>query len=183
MNFVADPGMRLANQLQGQARWFIGCHTVYGKKYRMKSRLTWFVIAAMIAGPLFGLLLQRLVDPPGVAAATDILALITTAFLRLIKMIISPLVFCTLTAGIARMEGVASIARIGARTIGWFLLATMLAMAVGLAMVQLFKPGLGLMPPASAVALPVAAKFQLKDMLEHIIPSSVVQAMVNKEIL
>jgi len=149
----------------------------------MKSRLTWFVIAAMVAGPLFGLLLQRLLDPPSVAAATDILALITTAFLRLIKMIISPLVFCTLTAGIARMEGVASIARVGARTIGWFLLATMLAMAAGLAMVQLFKPGLGMLPPVSAAALPVAAKFQLKDMLEHIIPSSVVQAMANNEIL
>ena len=122
-------------------------------------------------------------DPPSVAAATDILALITTAFLRLIKMIISPLVFCTLTAGIARMEGVASIARVGARTIGWFLLATLLAMAVGLTMVQLFKPGLGMMPPATAAALPVAAKFQLKDMLEHIIPSSVVQAMASNEIL
>jgi Na+/H+-dicarboxylate symporter len=149
----------------------------------VKSRLTWFVVLAMLAGPLCGLALQRLLDPASIAAATDILALITTAFLRLIKMIIAPLVFCTLSTGIARMEGVASIARVGARTIGWFLGATALAMALGLAMVDLFKPGLGLLPPASAAALPVAVKFQMKDMLEHVIPSSIVQAMANNEIL
>jgi Na+/H+-dicarboxylate symporter len=149
----------------------------------VKSPLTWFVVVAMLAGPLFGLALHRLLDPAGIAGATDILALITTGFLRLIKMIIAPLVFCTLSTGIARMEGVASIARVGARTIGWFLAATLLALAVGLAMVELFKPGLGILPPASAAALPVAARFQMQDMLEHIIPSSIVQAMANNEIL
>src|ERR1700730_7381457 len=117
----------------------------------MKSRLTWFVVAAMITGPLCGWLLHETL---GTGAAADSAAagfsLVTSSFLRLIKMIIAPLVFSTLVVGVARMEGAASIARIGARALGWFVVATMISMAIGVVAVQLFKPGLGL--SATAVA-------------------------------
>ena len=151
----------------------------------MKSRLTWFVIIAMIAGPLiraaaapsFG---QR--SRPPTSAAT-VFSLVTTGFLRLIKMIIAPLVFCTLVVGVARMEGAAAIARIGAKALGWFVLATVISMTIGLVAVQLFKPGLGLSATAAAPGSVATTPFQFKDFLEHIIPSSVVQAMANNEIL
>jgi Na+/H+-dicarboxylate symporter len=150
----------------------------------MKSRLTWFIVIAMIAGPLFGLLLQRTLGPGPAADTTAGLSIVTTSFLRLIKMIIAPLVFSTLTVGIARMEGAASIARVGAKALGWFVLATMVSMIIGVIIVQLFKPGLGLAAPLSAADSNVAAApMQWKDMLDHIIPSSIVQAMAANEIL
>jgi Na+/H+-dicarboxylate symporter len=149
----------------------------------MKSRLTWFILGAMVAGPLCGVLLHRELGP-GLAADAAVadLSLIPSSFIRLIKMIIAPLVFCTLTVGVARMEGAASIARVGAKTIGWFAFATMLSMSIGILMVQLFKPGLGLAMPPMAAAAP-AAPMHWQDMLDHIIPSSVVQAMASNEIL
>ena len=152
----------------------------------MKSRLTWFVIIAMITGPLFGLLLHQVLgNGPAAESAAGVFSLITTSFLRLIKMIIAPLVFSTLVVGVARMEGAAAIARIGAKALGWFLIATLISMTIGLAAVQLFKPGLGLSATAAAsgAGVGVGAPLQFKDFLDHIIPSSVVQAMANNEIL
>ncbi len=150
----------------------------------MKSRLTWFVVAAMIAGPLFGLLLHAWLGPGTAAdsAAAD-LSLVTTSFLHLIKMIIAPLVFSTLTVGVARMEGSASIARVGAKTLGWFIFASLISMTIGIFMVQLFKPGVGLPVPHSVAAIPASTPPTLKDMLDHVIPSSIVQAMAANEIL
>lgn len=151
----------------------------------MKLRLTWFVAAAMIAGPLFGLLLHRWLGPGAASdSAAAGLSLVTTGFLHLIKMIIAPLVFSTLTVGVARMEGGASIARVGAKTLGWFIFASLISMAIGLVMVQLFQPGIGLPAPhAAAAAAPAAAPLRLGDMVDHLIPSSIVQAMATNEIL
>jgi Na+/H+-dicarboxylate symporter len=99
-------------------------------------------------------------------------------------MIIAPLVFSTLTVGVARMEGTASIARVGAKTLGWFIFASLISMTIGIFMVQLFKPGMGLPVPHSvAAAIPASTPPTLKDMLDHIIPSSIVQAMATNEIL
>src|ERR1700742_1922467 len=142
----------------------------------MKSRLTWFVILAMISGPLFGLFLHEVLGTgPSADSAAAGFSLVTGSFLRLIKMIIAPLAFCTLVVGVARMEGAAAIARIGA--------ATLISMTIGLAAVQLFKPGLGLSATAAAGSTPPASPLLFKDFLEHIIPSSVIQAMANNEIL
>jgi Na+/H+-dicarboxylate symporter len=150
----------------------------------MKSRLTWFVILAMISGPLFGLFLHEVLGPgPSADSAAAGFSLVTSSFLRLIKMIIAPLVFCTLVVGVARMEGAAAIARIGAKTLGWFVVATLISMSIGLFAVQLFKPGLGLTASAIAGSPPAATPLLFKDFLEHIIPSSIVQAMANNEIL
>ena len=149
----------------------------------MKTRLTWFVVLAMISGPLFGLLLHELLgNGPAADSAAAAFSLVTTSFLRLIKMIIAPLVFTTLVVGVARMEGAAAIARIGAKALGWFVLATLASMTIGLAAVQLFKPGLGLSATAAAGSV-AATPLQFKDFLEHVIPSSVVQAMAGNEIL
>jgi Na+/H+-dicarboxylate symporter len=150
----------------------------------MKSRLTWFVVAAMITGPLCGLMLRRWLDPDVAIGVAADLSLVTTSFLRLIKMIIAPLVFSTLTVGVARMEGTASIARVGAKTLGWFIFASLVSMSIGIFMVQLTEPGMGLPAPVGVGAAPAAAAPPtLKDMLDHVIPSSIVEAMAANEIL
>lgn len=151
----------------------------------MKSRLTLMVAIAMLAGPLCGFALHEWLgagDTARTVAAN--LSLVTTAFLHLIKMIIAPLVFATLTAGVARMESGASIARIGAKTLGWFIFASLVSMLIGIVMVHWFEPGVGLaVPPLAGGAAPPTTPPQLKDILDHIIPTSIVQAMANNEIL
>jgi len=147
--------------------------------------MTWLVAIAMVIGPLTGLLLHEWLGGGSVArtVAAD-LSLVTTGFLRLIKMLIAPLVFSTLTVGVARMEGTATIARVGAKTLAWFVFASLVSMLIGIFMVTLFKPGVGLpVPPQLSATAPVAAPPHLADILDHIIPSSIVQAMANNEIL
>jgi Na+/H+-dicarboxylate symporter len=151
----------------------------------MKSRLTWFIVLAMICGQLCGFILQQILGPGEAAnSVASGLSFVTTSFLRLIKMIIAPLVFSTLVVGVARMENAASIARVGAKALGWFVIATLISMTIGLAVVQLFQPGVGLSASVAASGPVIAAAApQLKDMLDHVIPSSIVQAMANNEIL
>jgi Na+/H+-dicarboxylate symporter len=162
------------------------CRSTHGLCYNggMKSRLTLMVAIAMLTGPLCGLALRQWLGPGDVATtvAAD-LSLVTTAFLHLIKMIIAPLVFSTLTAGVARMENASSIARIGAKTLGWFIFASLVSLVIGVLMVHLFQPGVGLATPALTAATPPATPPRLADMIDHIIPSSIVQAMASNEIL
>ncbi|MBS0398020.1 MAG: dicarboxylate/amino acid:cation symporter, partial [Proteobacteria bacterium] len=151
----------------------------------MKNRLTFYVVLAMIVGPLAGLLLHHwLGEGESAKSVASNLSLVTTAFLHLIKMIIAPLVFSTLVVGVARMEDTASIARVGLKTLGWFIFASIVSMTIGLVLVQWFKPGAGLpQPPVTAGEIPKAITPQLKDFIDHIIPSSVIQAMASNEIL
>ncbi len=146
----------------------------------------WSVVLAMVSGPAVGVALHAwLGEGERAAAVAANLSLVTTAFLHLIKMIIAPLVFATLSVGIARMGSAMSIARVGLKTIGWFLFASSVSLLLGVFVAMTFKPGVGVvhraLPSAAAPAVPAPPAF--KDMLDHIIPSSVVQAMASNEIL
>ena len=103
---------------------------------------------------------------------------------HLIKMIIAPLVFSTLVVGIAHMEDAAAIGRVGARSIAWFILASLVSLGLGLLFVHLFQPGTGLaLPTGTEGAAPAATALNLKDFVEHLVPKSIVEAMANNEIL
>jgi Na+/H+-dicarboxylate symporter len=153
----------------------------------MRNRFALFVLAAMVAGVVTGLVLNRLItDPAQVKQVAEGLSVITDIFLRLIKMIIAPLVFSTLVVGIAHMEDGAAIGRVGAKTMGWFIAASLISLTIGLVMVHLFRPGEGLnlpIPAASAKADVTAQGLTLKDFVAHVFPSSIVQAMASNEIL
>ena len=79
-------------------------------------------------------------------AQTDLASyfkILSDIFLRLIKMIVAPLVLTTLTVGIAHLGGGAAVGRIGARTMAWFISASLASLGLGLVLVNLFKPGVG----------------------------------------
>jgi len=139
----------------------------------------------MLLGIAVGLAGHAWLDAGQVKALTDGLGLITFAFLRLIRMIIAPLVFSTLIVGIAHMEDAAAIGRVGARAIAWFVLASLVSLVLGLIMVHLFQPGVGLALPhdAAGAASAAAATLTLTDFITHLIPRSIVEAMANNEIL
>jgi Na+/H+-dicarboxylate symporter len=148
----------------------------------MNRKFAIWLVAAMIGGIAMGLACHAWLAAPQLGAVTDGLGIVTTMFLRLIKMIIAPLVLSTLIAGIAHMEGAAAVGRVGAKTIGWFLFASLVSLSLGLVMVHLFQPGVGLALPAAG-ATGTATTLSLSDFVAHLVPRSIVEAMANNEIL
>ncbi|MBW8910973.1 MAG: dicarboxylate/amino acid:cation symporter, partial [Sphingomonas sp.] len=153
----------------------------------MAKRLTLYILFAMVAGIAVGITLNATItDPATLTNVTGYISILTDLFLRLIKMIIAPLVFATLVSGIAHMGDTAALGRVGARSIGWFLGASLLSLTLGLIMVNLLQPGVGadlVLPPANASAGLAQADFSLKQFVTHLVPKSFFEAMTNNEIL
>ena len=119
-------------------------------------------------------------------AWADNITLLTDIFLRLIKMVIAPLVFSTLTVGIMRLGETSTIGRVGGKAMVWFISSSVLSILVGLFVVSLEQPGSGLnltIPlEATDTGLAVGG-MSLKGFLTHTIPTSIAGAMANNEIL
>jgi Na+/H+-dicarboxylate symporter len=150
-----------------------------------KSRLTTYILLGLGLGIITGYVAHdHLANPLGFA---DTLALLTTLFLRLIKMIIAPLVFSTLVVGIARMGDASEVGRIGIKTLGWFFIASVMSLSLGLVLVNLFRPGdalLGHMAATAAGKVELAtSSLTLKDFVTHLVPASIVDGMAKNEIL
>jgi Na+/H+-dicarboxylate symporter len=154
----------------------------------MSRRFTLYVLVAMILGILAGYAVNASVaDADSVKTIAGYLSLATDIFLRLIKMIIGPLVFSTLVAGIAHMGGAGSaLGRIGLRTMAWFLGASLISLLLGIVMVTLLQPGAALqlpLPEAGAGAPVQPSALSLRDFVVHLVPKSIFEAMANNEIL
>jgi Na+/H+-dicarboxylate symporter len=158
----------------------------------LATRLTRYILIALVLGIIAGWSINAAIDDGTPAAAAhlksiaDYLSIVTTLFLRLIKMIIAPLVFSTLVAGIAHMGDVAALGRVGVRSIFWFILASLVSLTLGLIVVTLLHPGVGLnlpIPPATAASGVATASFNLKDFIAHLVPQSIFEAMSTNEIL
>ena len=153
----------------------------------MNRLFTSLIVAAMVLGVAVGWALNRYASPDQAKAVAENLSIVTDVFLRLIKMIIAPLVFSTLVAGIAHMEDAAAIGRTGAKTMGWFIGASIVSLTIGLIMVHLLQPGAGLSltaPDAGKAAAAVdMSKFTLRAFVTHLVPASIIEAMANNEIL
>jgi Na+/H+-dicarboxylate symporter len=115
------------------------------------------------------------------------LHLLSDIFMRLIKMIIAPLVFSVLLVGIAKVGDFKSVGRIGIKTLLYFTALAIVSLLLGLVLVDLFEPGnkmLLTLPAAGAeTGLEAAKGFDTKTFIEHVIPSSIADAMSKNEIL
>ncbi|WP_448501095.1 dicarboxylate/amino acid:cation symporter [Sphingomonas sp.] len=158
----------------------------------MAKRLTFFIMIGLVLGMIVGLSLNlSLTDNggPGDARLAEIagyFSIVTTIFLRLIKMIIAPLVFSTLVAGIAHMGDTSALGRVGVRAVTWFIGASLVSLTLGLILVNLLQPGVGLdipIPPADAASGVQREAFNLKNFFTHIFPASIFEAMADNEIL
>jgi len=104
-------------------------------------------------------------------------------FLRLIKMVIAPLIFATLVAGIAGAGHFKVVGRMGLRALIYFEVVTTLALVIGLVAVNLTKPGVGVNLPMGQQS-EITAKAQTWDqILLHVVPESVIDAMARGDVL
>jgi len=152
----------------------------------MNRLFTAFIVGAMVLGVAVGWGVNQGLSPEQAKEVAGNLTIITDVFLRLIKMIIAPLVFSTLVAGIAHMEDAASIGRVGVKTMAWFISASIVSLTIGLLMVHLISPGVGMDlidEAAGATGAVDATKLTLKEFITHLVPKSIVEAMANNEIL
>jgi Na+/H+-dicarboxylate symporter len=149
------------------------------------NRLTTYIVIALIAGIILGFILNKNIAPERIENITEPFSLIPDAFLRLIKMIVAPLVFFTLVVGVAKLGDLKSVGRIGAKTLFWFLCASLASLMLGMILVNLFEPGIEMkLPiPQSTAKGVVHDGLSLKEFLHHVFPTSVIDAMAKNEIL
>jgi len=111
-------------------------------------------------------------------------------FIKLIKMIITPVIFCTVVTGIAGMEDMKKVGRVGGKALLYFEVITTLALAIGLVVVNVIQPGVGfnadvtkLDTKALAAYTTQAKSHTMVDFVMNVIPSSVVDAFAKGDIL
>jgi len=137
--------------------------------------LTAWIFVGMAAGVALGIV------APGTAKQ---LGPVSGVFLRLIRSIVAPLIFGTLVAGMAGGGDLKRMGRIGAKAIVYFEIVTTAALFLGLAAVNLVRPGVGVpIQGAAAEAAVPPAPATLNSLLEHIVPSSIVDAMARNDAL
>ena len=141
--------------------------------------LYFYVILAIITGVLIGYFF------PDFAKTLKPLG---DGFIRLIKMMIAPVIFCTIVTGIAGMDDTKKVGRVGLKAILYFEVMTTLALITGLVLINLLHPGSGMhINPAALDASAITAKqpehTTTVDFLLHIIPETIVGAFTQTDLL
>jgi len=150
------------------------------------NRLTLWILASMVLGIAVGYAMHTGMEEAARKEVADSLKILTEVFLRLVKMIIAPLVFSTLVVGIAKLGDMKTVGRVGGRALLWFMSASLISLLLGMLLVNLLKPGVGLHLEASGDAADVIGKtgaFTLKDFIAHLFPKSIIEAMATNEVL
>ncbi|WP_395396627.1 dicarboxylate/amino acid:cation symporter [Novosphingobium sp. BL-8A] len=151
----------------------------------MSRRLTTTIVAGMVSGVCAGFAAHRMAG--SAEAAKEVAGyfhLLADVFLHLIKMIIAPLVFSTLVAGIAHMGDSKTLGRIGGRAMAWFVIASLISLTLGLVFVNAFAPGEGLNLVRSGASAGVDAQaLNFRDFVLHVFPTSMVGAMADNSVL
>lgn len=151
----------------------------------MKGLFAFFLLLAMVLGVGAGWGSHEYLAAGDLKTAIMIYGLLTKVFLMLIKMIIAPLVLFTLIAGIGHMEDAATVGRLGIKSLTWFMLMSIVSLLIGMVMVEWLQPGVGvvLQGAADAVTVPSTDGFTFEKFIEHVIPTSIVKAMADNEVL
>jgi aerobic C4-dicarboxylate transport protein len=139
------------------------------------------VIIAILAGILIGVL------NPSLALKLKPLG---DGFIKLVKMMISPIIFCTIISGIAGMQDTKKLGRVGLKAIIYFEIITSFALIIGLVVINILKPGAGMNVDPSTLdvksaetVIGQATPATWQDFLLHIIPESIVNALATNNLL
>ncbi|WP_435645449.1 dicarboxylate/amino acid:cation symporter [Butyricicoccus porcorum] len=157
------------------------------KKEKKKLGLTTKIFIALILGCLCGIIMHYFV-PEGYVRDTIIVNgvfyVVGNGFLRLMKMLVVPLVFCSLICGSMAMGDTKSLGKVGIKTLLFYLLTTALAISVALGVANIINPGIGLDTSAiQAQETSVSESTSVADTLLNIIPENPVASLANGTML
>jgi len=152
------------------------------RKPRDKTQYLYMaVVAAMLLGILVGFIAG---GKDGFAVQLKPLG---TGFVSLIKMIITPIIFCTIVLGIGSVRKAASVGKVGGMALGYFMVMSTFALAIGLLVGNILKPGAGLhLTDAVAKSGQALAKGEAEsstDFILHLIPDTLVSALTQGNVL
>jgi len=112
------------------------------------------------------------------------------AFIKLVKMMIAPVIFCTIVTGISGMQDTKKVGRVGLKAILYFEIVTSLALVIGLVVINVLKPGSGMHIDPSTLDTKAVEGYitegkskTVTDYLLHIIPDNIVNALSNGDLL
>ena len=146
---------------------------------RLAGNLTFQVLCAVALGALLGA-----VDPPLGRAMRPV----GDTFVKLVKMVIGPIIFLTIVLGISNIADLKKVGRVGGKALLYFEIVTTFALAIGLIVVNVTRPGAGLAATSiaggDASTLTAQGKaLTFTEFLTHIVPSSAIEAFAQGDIL
>jgi len=138
------------------------------------------VLAAIALGAIVGWLFPEFAKNDWIKAMGD-------GFVKLIKMVIAPIIFCTVVSGIAHISEVRKVGRVAVKALIYFEIVSTFALALGLIVANVLHPGAGFQGQSNAAAVAGFAKqaseMKSVDFVLHVIPETVVGAFAQGEIL
>ncbi len=144
-------------------------------KEKFSLALHWQILIMLLLGGLFGYFFPHL---------TKYTNWMGDIFLRALNMIIVPLIFCSISTGVANVGTAENLGRLGLKTMGYYLFSTFIAIITGFFLVQLIKPGigadLGLQVPLEDIAV---GRESFGQTLINIVPSNIIKAMAEGHML
>jgi aerobic C4-dicarboxylate transport protein len=151
------------------------------RRYRLISQLWFQVLVATGAGILLGCL------QPALAVKMKPLG---DAFISLVRMMIGPIIFCSVVHGVAGMSDMRRVGRVALRALGYFVAMTIVALVLALVVVNLWRPGAGMNVDVSAIDTREVSTYtaqangqSIAQFLLNIIPSAFVGAFTQENVL
>jgi len=150
-----------------------------------RIRLSTWILIALVAGVAVGAVIHSTTGSAELnKEIAGYLSTLTDIFLRLIKMIIAPLVFTGVVAGMSHCENTGDVGRVGIRAMLWFVAASVLSLVLGLALSNQMALGVGVTPPHTGSTVEVnTTAFSLKNFIAHIVPQSIFLAMSQNDVV
>ena len=162
---------------------------VKDEKKEKKIGLTTKIFIALLLGAVFGIVLCYLIPDSKVKndiIVEGILYVIGQGFIRLMKMLVVPLVFCSLVCGSMAIGDTKKLGTVGVRTLVFYLATTALAVTVALSIGNLINPGIGLDMSAiktSASTVETMEATSLTDTILNIIPDNPINSLASRTML
>ena len=157
------------------------------KKESRKMGLTTKIFIGLIGGLIFGVILNLFVPHSSFRDAIlvdGIFYVVGNGFIRLMKMLVVPLVFCSLVCGSSAIGDTKSLGKVGGKTIVFYLLTTALAVSVAITVATIVKPGVGLdMSSIETGETTVAENVSVADTILNIIPENPIGALADGTML
>lgn len=140
-----------------------------------KIALTWQIFIGIALGVLFGIFLTDY---------THYIKWMGDIFMNALKLIVIPLVFCSIFTGVAKMGGGSNVGRIAGKTFTFYIVTTLIAVIIGLALVSIIRPGVGAdIPMKESVTSLASEKTSLLDSLINIVSPNIFASMAKGDIL